>query len=183
MITPDYVRLMAAYSQWQNTSVFDATALLSDAQRQQDRGAFFKSIQATLNHLLWGDQLWLHRLAGTAAPTQTDIPGSLSLTPGWQALCQQRQQTDLAMLRWAAEVSDADLEGELSWYSGAIAAQVVRPRWALVVQLFNHGTHHRGQVHAMLTAAGVTPGDTDVPFMPDMPDMPDMPERSFKWSP
>jgi uncharacterized damage-inducible protein DinB len=44
-------------------------------------------------------------------------------------------------------------------------AEISRPRWALVVQLFNHGTHHRGQVHAMLTAAGARPEDTDVPFL------------------
>jgi len=53
----------------------------------------------------------------------------------------------------------------LSWYSGAIQAEVRRPRWVLAIQLFNHGTHHRGQVHAMLTAAGAKPDDTDVPFL------------------
>jgi uncharacterized damage-inducible protein DinB len=42
----------------------------------------------------------------------------------------------------------------------------VQPRWALVIQLFNHGTHHRGQVHAMLTAAGVRPEDTDIQYLP-----------------
>ena len=62
-------------------------------------------------------------------------------------------------------VGEADLAGELSWFSGAIQAEVRRPRWVLVVQLFNHGTHHRGQVNAMLTAAGARLDDTDVPFM------------------
>jgi len=40
------------------------------------------------------------------------------------------------------------------------------PRWVQVVQMFNHQTHHRGQAHAMLTAAGVDVGPTDVPVLP-----------------
>ena len=165
MISTEYVRLMAAYTDWQNGSVYGAADSLSDAERRRDRSAFFSSIHATLNHLLWGDQLWMHRLAGTPAPQQPDIPGSVNLVSDWLALRRMREETDQAILDWAAVVTDADLAGEFSWFSGAIQAQVRRPRWALVVQLFNHGTHHRGQVHAMLTAAGARPDDTDVPFM------------------
>jgi uncharacterized damage-inducible protein DinB len=58
------------------------------------------------------------------------------------------------------------LAGELSWYSAAMQTEIRRPRWALIVHFFNHGTHHRGQVHGMLTAAGARPTDTDLPFMP-----------------
>ena len=167
MISPEYVRLMAAYSKWQNRNLFEAADTLSDAARREDRGAFFGSIHDTLNHLLWGDQLWLHRLAGTAAPRAPDIPGSTAQHTSWISLYTDRLKTDGEMLHWAERVTEADLDGTLGWYSGAIQADVVRPRWALVIQLFNHGTHHRGQVHGMLTAAGARPGDTDVPFMPD----------------
>ena len=68
-------------------------------------------------------------------------------------------------LEWARNASNESFDGKLSWYSGAVDKEVSRPRWALIVQLFNHGTHHRGQVHAMLTEAGARPGDTDVQFM------------------
>ncbi len=166
MISPDYIRLMAAYTHWQNRSVYRAANGLSDDARRKDRGAFFGSIHATLNHLLWGDQLWLHRLAGTPPPVSPDIPGSTHQIEAWQDLTDARRETDARMLTWAESVREAALDGELSWFSGAIQAEVRRPRWALVVQLFNHGTHHRGQVHAMLTAAGAKPEDTDVPFMP-----------------
>jgi uncharacterized damage-inducible protein DinB len=44
--------------------------------------------------------------------------------------------------------------------------RLVKPRWLIVVHMFNHQTHHRGQVHAMLTAAGARPEDTDLPFAP-----------------
>jgi len=158
---------MAAYTKWQNGNLFAAADTLSDASRRENRGAFFGSIHETLNHLLWGDQLWLHRLAGTTEPRSPDIPGSTSQHAGWISLYTDRQKTDGEILAWAQDVSEDDLSGVLGWYSGAIAADVVRPRWALVIQLFNHGTHHRGQVHSMLTAAGARPGDTDVPFMPE----------------
>lgn len=171
MITPEYVRLMAAYTRWQNTSIYAAADTLTDDARRQDRGAFFGSIHGTLNHVLWGDQLWLHRLAGTPAPRSPDIPGSVRQFADWQTLKSERAQTDDAILAWSRRVTDEDLAGTFSWFSGAIQADVVRPRQTLVIQLFNHGTHHRGQVHAMLTAAGATPDDTDVPFMssPDYP--------------
>jgi uncharacterized damage-inducible protein DinB len=167
MISTDYVALMAAYSGWQNQSIYGAADRLSHEARLAERGAFFGSIFATLNHLLWGDQLWLHRLAGTEPPVKSDIPGSVSSTPDWPALKADRFATDAVMLEWSERVTDRDLRGTFSWHSGAINAEVHRPRWALVVQLFNHGTHHRGQVHAMLTAAGGKPDATDVPFMPD----------------
>jgi uncharacterized damage-inducible protein DinB len=165
MITPDYVRLMAAYTDWQNRSIYAAAETLTDAERRSDRGAFFKSIHETLNHVLWGDQLWMHRLAGTPAPASPDIPGSVHQYDGWTELAGARRAMDTAILDWSRRVRSDDLRGTFSWYSGAIQAEVRRPRWTLVVQLFNHGTHHRGQVHALLTAAGARPEDTDVPFM------------------
>lgn len=166
MISPEYVRLMAAYTGWQNASLYAAADTLSDAARRQDRGAFFRSIHETLDHLLWGDRIWLHRLAGTPAPAAADIESSVIQHPDWGTLKAARQATDRAIADWAARVTADDLAGELSWFSGSRGCEVRRPRWALAVQLFNHGTHHRGQVHAMLTAAGAAPEDTDIQYLP-----------------
>jgi len=168
MISPEYVRLMAAYTRWQNRSIYSAAASLDDRERRRDRGGFFGSIHATLNHVLWGDQTWMHRLAGTPAPAAGTIPDSVAQFETWESLCDARQAMDAAIADWAERVTANDLDGELGWYSGALGRDVRRPRWTLVVQLFNHGTHHRGQVHAMLTAAGALPEDTDVQFMPDV---------------
>ncbi|MEZ5861079.1 MAG: DinB family protein [Geminicoccaceae bacterium] len=73
------------------------------------------------------------------------------------------------LLEWARGLDPGWLAGELSWHSGAIGREVTRPRALLVAHLFNHQTHHRGQVHAMLTAAGAKTGPTDLPFMPAEP--------------
>ena len=165
MISIEYVKLMAAYTEWQNRSIFRAANSLSDAERRLDRGAFFGSIHATLNHLLWGDRVWLHRLAGVGELPRQSIEESVALYDDWDELEAGRIETDRALLEWSNRVTGQDFGGELSWYSGAISATVSRPRWTLTIQLFNHGTHHRGQVHAMLTSAGARPGDTDVQFM------------------
>lgn len=175
MISIDYVRLMAAYTNWQNQSIFNAADTLSDKERRLERGAFFGSIHSTLNHLLWGDQIWLHRLVGLTKPDflaklplpESSISGSTSLVPDWETMKEVRLATDEAILAWSRQISEEELQGELSWFSGAMEKDITRPKAALVIQMFNHGTHHRGQVHAMLTNAGAKPSDTDVPFMPE----------------
>ena len=64
-------------------------------------------------------------------------------------------------------VTGEELAGELHWYSHAMGREMAKPYGLCVMHLFNHQTHHRGQVHAMLTAAGARPDDTDLPFMPE----------------
>lgn len=172
-IGPDYVRLMAAYNEWQNRLIYTATATLSEDDRQLDRGAFFGSIHSTLSHLLWGDQIWLSRLGGETAhatPTAPDVADSLVTHSRFEVLRTDRRTTDDALLNWANRLSSADFSGDFTWESTS-GGTLTRPRWSLIIQLFNHGTHHRGQVHAMLTAAGVSTEDTDVQYM-DSPHWP-----------
>ena len=77
MITPDYARAMAAYNRWQNRSLYREADALTDAERKQPCGAFFGSIHGTLSHLLFGDQVWMHRFAGTPAPKVKSIAESV----------------------------------------------------------------------------------------------------------
>ncbi len=62
-------------------------------------------------------------------------------------------------------MTPGDLEGDLAWFSGALGRDVARPRALVVMHVFNHQTHHRGQVHALITRAGESTGDTDLPFV------------------
>lgn len=166
MIAPGYVQKMARYNAWQNRSLYGVADGLTDAARREDRGSFFKSIHQTLAHIRWADQIWMSRL-GDWEPPAGGIDTSTGFIDGWQELSASRIQADQDIATWADAVTDESLAGNLTWYSGAMKADLVRPLWVCVVQLFNHQTHHRGQVHAMLTAAGTRPEDTDVPFMPE----------------
>ena len=166
MITPAHAQMMAAYNKWQNESLYGAAQGLSDDVRKADRGAFFGSIHQTLSHVLWGDRLWLSRFADFPAP-QGAIPQSTGLYTDWDEMRAVRIETDAFIIKWTNALAPADIEGDLSWYSGAVERSVTKPKWVLLTHFFNHQTHHRGQVHAMLTAAGARPADTDIPFMPE----------------
>lgn len=169
MITKDYALTMARYGAWQNEAVMAAAGGLDDDARRAPRGLFFGSIMGTLNHLLWGDQIWLHRFAGTGLPRVRSIADSPGLCADWDSFVDERRRMDRMIRDWAAELDPVWLAGDLTWFSGASGREIRRPRALLVVHLFNHQTHHRGQIHAALTAAGCRTEITDLAFMPDEP--------------
>ncbi|MDA9544107.1 MULTISPECIES: DinB family protein [Bradyrhizobium] len=161
MISADYCRLMARYNTWQNASLVTTADGLTHEDRWKDRGAFFRSIAATLNHLYWADALILERLKGNARPEET-IKHSLTSPSDWDAFKALRLQRNEEIEAWSARLRDADLNGMLVWYPGDGSTRIEKPKTLVAIQLFNHQTHHRGQVHAMLTAAGADPEPTDI---------------------
>ncbi len=166
MIDPAYCVMMARYNGWQNRQLRKLCEGLSLEDLTRDRGAFFGSIFGTLNHVLWADQMWLARLTKTELPPTPEDNG-VTWQPTFAAWSAERFRVDGRLLLWAEKLSSIDLRGPLTWYSGIKKADVSRPIAQCVVHLFNHQTHHRGQVHAMLTAAGLEAPVSDVAFMPD----------------
>ena len=165
MISPDHVRTMARYNAWQNRSLIAAGDTLDDAARREDRGAFWHSIHETMVHLLWGDLVWMSRFDGWDRPEVT-LGESAEMILDWDHYCDARTTADADIRAWADRLTPDDLAGDLTWYSSTAGREVGKPRWLLVTHFLNHQTHHRGQVHAMLTAAGARPGDTDLFLMP-----------------
>ena len=164
MIDATYVVTMARYNAWQNTQVRAAFETLSDAELRKERKAFFGSLFKTANHLLWGDQIWLHRL-GAGDPPET--MEHLELTPTPAVWAGERYKTDARILHWAESLDAVDLHGDVTWTSMMMNKTFVQPMSLCVTHFFNHQTHHRGQIHAMLTAAGATAPVTDLGFMPE----------------
>jgi uncharacterized damage-inducible protein DinB len=166
MIGTGYVQRMSRYNAWQNQNLYSCAERLPDEARRQERGAFFGSIHGTLNHVLWADEIWMSRFCGTPRP-QAGIPESTGLRAGWDELKRDRIAFDAGIIGWADTLDGEWLAGDHGYYSGAVKRDIVKPRWLLVTHFFNHQTHHRGQVHCMLTQAGIRPSDTDLPFMQD----------------
>jgi uncharacterized damage-inducible protein DinB len=166
VIDPAYCATFARYNLWQNRSLIAAADALGEAARLAPRGAYFGSIAGAFSHLLWGDLMWLSRLDGGPRPPG-GIAGSAALFADWTAFRSLRAATDARLLDWATALRPGDLDGDLYWYSGALGRDLHRPLALCVAHVFNHQTHHRGQIHAMLTAAGARPGDTDLVFMPE----------------
>jgi uncharacterized damage-inducible protein DinB len=166
MIDGAYVQRMARYNRWQNQNLYGVADLLPDEERRRERGAFFGSIHKTLSHVLWADHVWLSRLTGSAKPPG-GIAESVTLYGDWDQLKSERAGYDQTIIAWADAIDPVWLAAEHTYYSGAVGRELTRPRWLLITHFFNHQTHHRGQVHCMLTQAGGKPHDTDLPFMPD----------------
>ena len=161
MITPAYARTMAAYNAEMNRRLYGAAARLSEAERRAQHGAFWGSIHGTLTHILWGDRQWMSRFDDWEKPA-TPIKQSAQLIEDFSELVAAREQADAGISRWAHKIDDAWLDQDLVWFSGAANREIRAPKRLLVTHFFNHQTHHRGQAHAMLTAAGQQTGDTDL---------------------
>ncbi|WP_369807155.1 DinB family protein [Ancylobacter radicis] len=140
-------RQFAAYNEWANQRLYAAAATLSDDQYHADGGAFFGSVHGTLNHLLATDRIWLRRITG-----QGEAPGRLDaiLFDTLPELAGARRVEDERLLGLAEELTAERLMGELT-YSNMTGARFAQPLWTVLDHLFNHQTHHRGQVHALLT--------------------------------
>ena len=171
MIDAEHVRLMARYNLWQNENLYAAAANLSDEERRRDQGAFFKSIHGTLCHILWADRVWMARFDGWQRP---DVSQSESgdMVTDFDALRRERSVDDKRIVAWTDQLPDGDLSGPLEFFSGALKANVTMPLWTCLTHFFNHQTHHRGQAHALITAAGGKPHDTDLFLMSEAQNAP-----------
>lgn len=162
--------LMAEYNQWMNARIYTAAGRLGAEQIARDRGAFFGSILGTLNHLVVADLVWLRRFK--AHPPYRDLleaverwPCPLALTqllyPDLPALLAVREPLDQLIRDWVGALCEEDMSALLSYQNmQGIAAQ--RRLSSLIQHLFNHQTHHRGQVTTLLTQAGQEVGVTDL---------------------
>ncbi len=164
MIDRAYIQKMALYNEWQNKNLYGAADGLSDEARKRESGAFFGSIHGTLSHLLWGDRIWMSRFASTPKP-EGGIKGSAALYKEWDELKREREAFDRIIIDWVEKLDPKWIEGDLTYFSGSVGKELSLPKWLAVIHMFNHQTHHRGQVHCMLTQNGQKPGDTDLPFM------------------
>ena len=161
MITPRYVRVMAAYNAEMNRRLYAAAARLPDAVRRRDGGLFWGSLHATLCHLMWADRMWMSRFDGWEKPA-SKIKESGRLIQRFDDLAAERAIADRKIEAWAHLLTEADVAGDLVWFSGATNSGQCRPMGLAIAHFFNHQTHHRGQAHALITRNGEDTGDTDL---------------------
>jgi uncharacterized damage-inducible protein DinB len=163
VITPQYCQLLARYGRWMNERMLAALAPLPDAERKRDRGAFFGSIHRTLNHLVWADSIWISRLAGG----RFAVPAfGADMYEDFDALSRERDAVDTRILGWAGSVDEAALRSTLEYRAASDGRRRTLPTWVAAAHLFNHATHHRGQLTTLMKQAGVDPGVTDLPWLP-----------------
>ena len=140
--------MLAAYNAWANTRLYEAAARLSDAQYRADRGAFFKSVHGTLNHLLVADRIWMQRFTGTGeAADRLDAV----LFEDLAELRRARTVEDERIVAYVSSLSPAALAGSFRYRRVSTPDIVEQPLAPALMHVFNHQTHHRGQIHGLLT--------------------------------
>ena len=140
--------MFAAYNAWANERLYDAAARLSDADYRADRGAFFKSVHGTLNHLLLADRIWMRRFTGSGEhPARLDA----ILYDAFAELRAARRAEDARITDWIASLSDAAIAGTLRYRTIVNPTTIEQALAPALDHFFNHQTHHRGQAHCLLT--------------------------------
>jgi uncharacterized damage-inducible protein DinB len=167
-VTPELCGVFARYNRWMNQKLYAVSSKLEDEDRKRDRGAFFKSIHGTLNHILVGDRTWMGRFTGAKLEHGWMGPGGIrsldqELYADFEELQRERAKTDAEILQWVATLSAQRLAEDLRFVRNGVPVEA--PLWCSVAHFFNHQTHHRGQVTTLLLQAGQDPGVTDLVAM------------------
>lgn len=165
MMSPQWLGALARYNRWMNEKLYALAATMSDEARKRDCGAFFKSIHGTFNHLLLADKVWLGRFTGATAPEGFMGPDGIrsldqELFVDFEELRSARLATDEQLSRWISELTEARLAAPLVFMRRGQRHEA--PLWWMVAHVFNHQTHHRGQVTTLFTQLGYDPGVTDL---------------------
>ena len=156
----EYFAAFAGYHVWAHRRLLQALEPMSDADYHADQGLFFRSVHRTLNHLLLVDLLWHGRLSGK--------PFAISGLD--QELVKERERLPDEMLRQAKAlqglVHGLD-ESRFERPNPYVDTEGVIREFPLALQLahaFNHATHHRGQVTAVITRLGLESPVLDLPY-------------------
>lgn len=167
--------LLSRYNQWMNNKLYQLAATLSQDELLEHRGAFFGSVAGILNHLLVADLIWLNRFRQLPIQPQSllplqqlPLPTALDqlLYQDFTQLYQARQQVDGLILAFVAELDEPQLQQLLSYKN--MKGELMQKKLASVLQhVFNHQTHHRGQLTTLFSQMGLDVGVTDLLMLID----------------
>ena len=162
--------LFASYNQSMNKNIYHAVSSLPPIELSLSRGAYFDSIIGTLNHILVGDIIWLKRFAdhpqcftSLDCIREYQLPQKLDalLYPEFGSLCSVREDIDKTIQEFCSELDADILQSSLS-YKNTKGILFKKNFGYLVLHLFNHQTHHRGQLSTLLNQINVDIGITDL---------------------
>jgi len=154
----DYFHRFALYNRWANARLYEAVGRLTPEAFVAPRSGFFPSIMRTLNHILVADKVWLSRLTGQ--------PHGLTaldqvIHESFSALNAERAIEDKRIIACVEGIGDEAFGQMLRYRTMTDGKETETEIGATLTHLFNHQTHHRGQVHAMLSSTDVSPPPRD----------------------
>ena len=155
-----HCELMTRYQRWANEKLYAHVEQLDDDAYRRDVGLFFKSVHRTLNHLLLVDHVWLGRMTDEPFPLDTLAD---EIEPDRAQLKDRLLARSADWLDWLARLTDVDLLA-MAAFKKIDGTPSELPRASVLLHVVNHGTHHRGQISAALTQAGIAEPEIDLPY-------------------
>ena len=152
-------QLLANYNKWANEKIITSCKKLTETEYMKDRGAFFSSIHGTLNHLLVVDRAYIFHIEGKDHSLKS-LDQIL-----YENLFQLEKATieeDKRLVDLVNILSEESINKEIT-YNGFETGKTTYTINTILITLFNHQTHHRGQIHNMLSQAGIKPPQIDIP--------------------
>lgn len=146
-----HFEMFATYNAWANARLYAAAAEMEDVARKAPAGAFFGSLHATLNHILVGDRIWMRRFTGEG---ETHRRLDETPCPDFDALRAARAAMDARIIAFIGDCDETRLAADFTYTPVSTPEPVTQKLAPMLAHIFNHQTHHRGQCHHMLTAAG-----------------------------
>jgi uncharacterized damage-inducible protein DinB len=146
-----HYEMFARYNEWANRRLYDAASKLSDADYRAEKGAFFGSVHRTLNHILVGDRVWMQRFTGEG-PTYTKLDAIPCADLA--SLRSEREAEDRRIIGFVDGLHETRLAATFSYRSISNPTEITQPLAPALAHFFNHQTHHRGQVHGLMTTLG-----------------------------
>jgi len=161
-----HYRMFGHYNAWANGRLYAAAGQLDDVQYRADRGAFFKSIHGTLNHLLVTDRIWMKRFTG-----EGDAPDRLDaiLFETFDDLRCAREAEDRRIVGYVNDLDDARVAGTIRYRRVSSPEEFEQQLGPALAHWFNHQTHHRGQIHALLTGLTGKAPELDLLYFQRLP--------------
>ena len=154
-----HFQMLARYNTIANERLYETCGRLDEEEYRRERAASFRSVHRTLNHILLGDRIWMARFTETGHAT-TPALGS-ELYPDFAGLRAARVAEDARIEAFLADATEEFLAKEVRYVNSA-GEHHGDPAGLLLAHLFNHQTHHRGQVHVMLSQTTVRPPALDM---------------------
>jgi uncharacterized damage-inducible protein DinB len=158
MTTLSVFQSLAHYNRIANERLYTSVAQLDDEAYRRQRPGSFGSIHALLNHILLGDRIWMSRFSGGGKTTPAL---DTVLYEKFNDLRSAREKEDAGIENFFQTAAENFLTSELTYVNskGQPKVDLALPA---VLHMFNHQTHHRGQVHVMLSQCGIQPPSLDM---------------------
>ena len=155
-------RILAQYNIWATQRLCESLKVVSDDDFNKDVGLYFKSIVGTLNHLLLGEHyLWYSRFKQGVSPA---IALNTMIQTGKTLLLDELQKKSKNWIEFLEQLDEKTLNADLT-YKRVSGQELTLPYAATLMHVFNHGTHHRGQITAAMTGLGYACPELDLVYM------------------